>query len=107
MLKIIDGKRYNTETAEQVLFHNNGKYQNDFGYRSTTLFRTNNGAWFIRHYGGPFTDMATSAGNGLGWGEELEPVSDDAAFKFLQSHSDYPEAQEAIEKYFANCVQDA
>ena len=108
MIKVIDGKRYNSETAECVFQYTNGQYSNDFRYRSKCLFLTPKKAWFILHYGGPMSDMATSAGGGsIGWGQDIEPVSDSDAFGFLQAHSDDPDAQAAINKYFSDRVTDA
>lgn len=108
MIKIIDGKRYNTEKAECVFSYWNGYSTSDFHYRTKTLYRTQGGAWFIHHEGGALTDMAVSVGNGgKGGSEDIEPVSDEDAFGFLQAHSDDSEALEAIEKHFANRVQDA
>lgn len=108
MIKVIDGKRYNTETAELVFWYTNGNMRTDFKYRSKALYLTKKGNWFIHHEGGALTDMAVSVGNnGWGWGEDIEPVTGDDAFGFLQAHSDESEASEAIDKYFADRVQDA
>ena len=108
MIKVINGKRYNTETATLMFRHTNGHYQSDFGYRSKSLYLTPGGAWFLLHFGGPMTDMATQVGNnGRGWGEEIEPVSDDDAYGFLEAHSDETEALDVIWKHFADRVVDA
>lgn len=108
MIKVINGKRYNTETADAVFYYNNGKFQSDFGYRSKTLHLTPKGSWFLHHWGGPMTDMAVAVGsNGRGWGEEIEAVSGDDAYGFLEAHSDDPDALAAIEKHFAFRVHDA
>ena len=108
MIKVIDGKRYNTETAEIVFTHTNGCYADDFRFRRKQLFRAPKGAWFIHHYGGAMTDMAVSVGNnGRGGSEDIEPVSDDDAYGFLEAHSDDSEAAAAIDKYFADRVEEA
>ena len=108
MIKVIDGKRYNTETAEKVFGYWNGCSASDFSYRTKTLYRTKNGAWFLHHKGGARTDMAVSVGNnGTGGSEDIEPVNGDDAFGFLQAHSDAKEAVVAIDKHFADRVQDA
>jgi hypothetical protein len=108
MIKVIEGKRYNTETAEDVFGYWNGCSTSDFRYRTKHLYRSKNGAWFLHHVGGARTDMAVSVGNnGTGGSEDIEPITDDDAFGFLQSHSDDSEAIAAIDKYFADRVQDA
>lgn len=108
MIKVIDKKRYNTETAELVFYWTNGQFISDFRYRVKRLYRTKKGAWFINHEGGAMTDMAVSCGNNSTSGsEDIEPIDDDDAFGFLQAHSDDTEAQEAIDKYFSDVVEEA
>lgn len=108
MIKIIDGKRYNTETAELVFEYANGHNCGDFQYRSKDLYRTKGGAWFIHHFGGAMTDMSVPCGNnGRGGSSDIEPVSDTDALGFLEAHSDDNAALAAIEKYFADDVVDA
>lgn len=108
MIKIIDGKRYNTETAELLYCHDNGHYANDFRCRTKMLYRTSSGAFFIHHEGGAMTDMAVSVGNnGTGGSENIEAVIADDAYGFLQAHSDDSDAQESIDQYFADRVVDA
>lgn len=104
MKAIINGKRYDTETATLVYEWTNGNFTNDFRYREKELYRTKAGAWFIKHGGGPLTDMARSCGNNsLGWGSSIEPVSPKDAFEFLVSHG----GEEEAEEYFPEMIQEA
>jgi hypothetical protein len=41
--RIIDGKRYNTETAERVAYYNNGLGSGDFHVFEEYLYRTPRG----------------------------------------------------------------
>ena len=108
MIKIIDGKRYNTDTAEQVFFHSNSHSRSDFKYRSKALYRTQNGAWFIHNEGGAMTDMAERVGNNtLCGGESIEVLTDADVFGFLQAHSNDSEAEALIDTYFADRVEEA
>lgn len=108
MITIIDGKRYNTETADLIYNHWNGCTPSDFRHREKTLYRTKKGAWFIHHVGGAMSDMSVPVGNnGRGGSERIEPIDSDDAFGFLQAHSDESEAQAAIDEYFADRVVDA
>ena len=108
MITVINGKRYNTETADRIYEHWNGCNSGDFRYRTKTLYRTAKGAWFIHHVGGAMSDMSVPVGsNGRGGSERIEPVDNDDAFGLLQAHSDESEAQEAIDKHFAERVVDA
>ena len=103
MIKIIDGKRYNTDTAEEIFKWTNGKFGN-FEYREKTLFRTKKGNWFIYHYGGPLTDMAIPAEfNSWSSSEDIEPISDEDAYDFLEKYNGY----KAIEIYFPNQIEEA
>lgn len=107
MIRIIDGKRYNTATAEKVFGYWNGYSSSDFKYRTKDLYRTEKGAWFLHHEGGPLSDMAVSRGNGRMGSETIEVIDENDAFKFLQAHSDNAEALAAIEKYFSTSIVDA
>ena len=107
MIRVFDGKRYDTEKATEVYSWWNGQSTSDFGYRTKTLYQTSKGSWFLHHEGGAMTDMAVSVGNnGMGGSATIEPVSEDDAFGFLQSRND-KESVEAIEKHFSDRVEDA
>ena len=104
MKKVIDGKVYNTETAELVHDWNNGRFPNDFKFREKQLYRTKKGNWFIKHLGGAMTDMAVSVGNNAtGGSSDIEPISSKDAMKFLETHG----GEEALEKYFADELEEA
>ena len=105
--QVINGKRYNTETAECVSSWSNGHFTTDFKYRSKDLYRTPNGNWFMHHCGGAMTDMAQWHGNSCSYGERIEPLAEKEAFAFLQEQSDHSDAAAAIEKYFPASVTDA
>ena len=107
MIKVIDGKRYSTETADQVFSYSNGRHLGDFRYRSWNLYLTQNGSWFFHHEGGALSDMAKSVGTSRCSSEDIEPASADDAFNFLQANSNVSKAIQAIEKYFADRVADA
>lgn len=107
MVKVINGKRYNTDTAEEIYCHGNGRSYRDFGYRYKTLYRTKSGAWFLHHEGGAMTDMATRCGNSYSGGADIEAISEDDAYKFLEAHSDSDKAAKAISERFGDRVTDA
>lgn len=107
MIKVLDGKRYNTETAEMVFGWSNGHHSGDFRRRDKDLYRTKKGAWFIHHEGGALTDMAVSCGSGTTGSSRIEPVCGRDAMRFLEAHSDESDAMAAIESYFSDQVDDA
>lgn len=107
MKKVIDGLKYDTETATEVYRETSG-FPGDFRYRERVLYLSRNGRWFMYHRGGAMTDMGVSAGdNSLAGSENIEPISDSEAYDFLERNSSEPEALEALEKYFANEIEEA
>jgi hypothetical protein len=106
MKRIIDGKRYNTKTAEYIcdVSPNGGYYsRNDFRWESTALYRTPKGNWFVSGEGGPMTRWSRSAGNMKTGGEGIEPISADEARDLLERHNE----NELVEKYFVGQIDDA
>ena len=103
MRQIINGKRYDTETAELIHEWSNGHYSTDFHYRSKGLWRTPAGTWFLAHDGVAMTDMATRHGDMTGGGHRIEPISSEDAFGFLVSHG----GEDAAETWFADHIADA
>ncbi len=69
MKKIIDGKVYNTETAERIA--NEGKSLHNFYSTSEALYRTKNGAWFIHGKSSAGGAYSRWSGNSCGFGEDI------------------------------------
>jgi hypothetical protein len=107
MIQVIDGKRYNTDTATRVFQYWNGYMTSDFKYRTKSLYLTSKGAWFLHHVGGAMTDMAETVGNSSHGSECIEPVTADDAYGFLEAHSDDSDALDAMNQYFADKIVDA
>ena len=103
MLKIIDGKRYDTETATEVASYGNGLGGSDFRNFVETLYKTAKGAWFIAGSGGAMTSYAESVGNGSTSGEGLRPVSANEAMAWLEKY----EENDALNEHFADHIEDA
>ena len=68
MKKVIEGKVYNTETAEELHDWSNHYPCSDFKACSESLYRTKKGAFFIAGSGGPLSSYAVPCGNGYGGG---------------------------------------
>lgn len=104
MRQVIQGKLYDTATAEQVHHWDNGHFSTDFKFREKTLYRTGKGNLFIHHIGGAMTDMAQPAGsNSYSGGESIEPINEQTAVRFLESHN----GTDAILKHFPDHVDEA
>lgn len=103
MKKIIDGKRYDTETATKVANWDNGCYGNDFNAVDEDLYITKNGNWFLDGSGGARSKYATCYGSSSCGGRELIPMSADEAKKWLEEHN----CVNALEQYFSSDIVDA
>lgn len=87
MKRIINGRKYDTETATEV--HEwSDKSPKDFDYVEETLYRKRTGEYFLRCYGGPMTRYAEreSYGSGYTYGSTIIPVSYDEARAWAEDH---------------------
>ena len=103
MKAIIDGKRYNTETATGVAEYWNGLGGGDFGRVYEILYITAKGSWFIAGSGGPMTSYAQSVGNSQTGGEGIRPLSSEEAMAWLEKNHQ----TDALDQYFAEAIEDA
>lgn len=94
MKKIINGKKYDTATAEKLGFFDN----NELGFSSVveSLYRKRTGEFFLLGEGGPMSKYAVSTGGG-NWagGTAIIPLSWEAARAWAEEHLDAA-AYEAI-----------
>lgn len=104
MKKTINGKTYNTETAELLAEYWNGLSSTDFGYCSEDLYRTKKGSYFLHGCGGPMSKYAESMGNSS-WsgGSNIVPLSETEALTWCEEH----DCEEAIDEYFSHLIQEA
>ena len=103
MKQVIDGKIYNTETAELIHEWDNGLYGNDFGQCEESLYKTKKGAYFIAGSGGAMSKYAKSYGNNTGGSEGIEVVTEKEAMAWLEEH----EGTEALQEYFGDKIEEA
>lgn len=88
MRKIINGKLYNTDTAEFVDEYTYS-YPSDFNYEYEKLYRKRTGEFFLYGEGGPASKYSVCTGqNEWSGGEKLIPLSDDEAREWLEENSD-------------------
>jgi len=86
MKKVIDGKLYNTETAQNLGYWWNGLSTNDFGYLREALYQTKSGKYFLHGIGGARTGYAESYGSLLHGSEAIIPLSTEEAQDFAENH---------------------
>jgi hypothetical protein len=98
MQRVVNGKRYDTETAEKVC---EWSKRDGLDWYKNALYRTARGAWFIAGEGGPMSQWREYIGMHWAGGEGLNPVDRDRARVLLEVHG----TPEQCATYFA--VEDA
>jgi len=104
MKKIIEMKRYDTKTAEEIFCWWNGCSRSDFGFCAETLYLTKNKTWFLHGEGGPNSQYAETMEGGRTWssGQDIVPLSEEAAAAWLAERS-----AKTFEEHFAHLAKDA
>ena len=103
--RIIDGKRYATEKANEIGYHSEN-FPGNFRFVEEGLFQTpRSKLYFLAGRGGPSTKYAESLGDGQGYsgGSAIFPLSENEAFKWAQQYLDTDE----VEELFGDHIQDA
>jgi hypothetical protein len=101
--KIINNKRYDTETAIMVGERGHG-YAGDFERVSETLYRTRRGNWFLHGEGGAMSSYARQCGPNEWIGsEKIVPLTEEEAFAWAQRALD----AETVDAFFGDRVSDA
>ena len=92
MRKIIDGRKYDTETATLVGSWDNGMLGSDLNCVSEALYRKRTGEHFLHEEGGAATRYAHRDELG-GWvgGDAITPLSYDEARQWAEGHLDADE----------------
>lgn len=103
MRQIIDGMRYDTDTATLVASFGKGNGRSDFHVIREELYVTDAGRWFVAGEGGARSSYRIRHGDMWGPGSEIRPLSDDEARRWLEEHNRVA----AIEEYFSDSIVDA
>jgi hypothetical protein len=85
MQKVVNGKRYDTEKAEQVCTWGS-EGRSDFSWHTTSLYRTPKGNWFTAGEGGPMSEWRRRAGDSWTGGSGLDPIDSNEARELLEKH---------------------
>lgn len=87
MKKVINGKLYNTESAEMV-GHDSANWGN-FSFWAESLYKKRTGEFFLYGEGGPMSRYARSCGNNsVSGGESIKPLSEAEAREWAEEHLD-------------------
>lgn len=103
MKKIINGKVYDTQTAQRLGWWENMVDSGNFGYCSEELYRKKTGEYFLFGEGGPMTKYAKFFGpSSWGWGERIMPLTYQQAMAWAEEHLD----GDKYEEIFGEVVED-
>jgi hypothetical protein len=87
MKKVIDGKVYNTETADVIAGWSNDLGGGDFNQCEESLYKTKKGQFFVAGSGGAMSRYSVSCGNNSwGGGEGMELLSEAEALAWCEEH---------------------
>ncbi len=101
MKKVINRKRYDTDTAKKVAAWNSGGSMSDFRYASEVLYRKKTGEFFLYGEGGAMSQWGKlNADNTRSWGEDLRPLTLDMAQDWTERY-----ANEEYELLFGECEE--
>lgn len=103
MKAIIDGKRYDTDTAVLCAEWNNNHCRSDFKWCNENLYRTHRGAWFLHGEGGAMSPWSQSVGDMRGGGAAIRPLTPEDARLWLEEWQEI----DALEEFFAEEVTNA
>lgn len=96
MRKIINGKKYDTDTAKEIGSRFSGESYRDFSYVEETLYRKRNGEFFLYGSGGPASRYVISTGqNSWSGGSKIIPLSTQEARDWAEQYLT-PDEFEAI-----------
>jgi hypothetical protein len=102
MKAIIDGKTYNTETAEEIAgWHNDHTGFTQYG---EWIYKTKKGAYFVYGEGGAASPYSQPSGdNGYTGGSKIIVLTEAEVLARLEKWGDV----EAIEKHFSHMIEEA
>lgn len=103
MKKIINGKKYDTETAQKMGWWSANYSVSDFHFYEETLFRKRTGEFFLHGSGNAASKYARRIEmNSWGGGEEIIPLTYEAAREWAEEHLDVDD----YEKIFGEVSED-
>ena len=83
MKKIIEGRKYDTDTAEEIATAKHG-YKNEFSYYEETLYCKRTGEYFLYGYGHGDSKYAERGFGGWGPGEGIMPMTYEQARQWAE-----------------------
>lgn len=87
MKKIINGRKYDTDTAKEIDSYSNDRPRTDFRYFCETLYQKHTKEFFLYGHGGPLSKYAEHCGQGWTGGESILPLSLDEVKEWVETNS--------------------
>ena len=84
MMQVINRKLYNTETADQLAQYAPNWDKSDFHYLIETLYKTEDGMYFLHGEGGAGTEYGTKCNGARTGSQEIIPLTDDEALDWCE-----------------------
>lgn len=84
MKRIINGKKYDTDTAKELGYWSNGYPCGDFNWLFETLYLKKTGEYFLVGEGGALTKYSNVTYNGSTDGVKFMPMSEDDAKEWAE-----------------------
>lgn len=91
MKKIINGKKYDTDTAKLMGTYTNGISYSDFEFFMSELYKKKTGEFFLYQEGGPMSIVAVHHGNNTTGSERIIPISENEAKEWVEKYMDADE----------------
>jgi len=88
MKQIINGKMYNTSTAQEICENSDGNGRGDFNFFEERLYKKKTGEFFLAGEGGPASKYRRASGNGYSGGSKIITLSEEGARAWLESAAD-------------------
>ncbi len=103
MKRIINGKVYDTKTAEHLAGFFNGLSSSDFDYVDEDLYRTKKGEFFLVGEGGAASKWGKPHGGGMIEGKGIKTLCQEEALEWCEEHN----KTDVIIKYFSHLLIEA
>lgn len=88
MIKVLKGKKYDTETAKYLLGTTNGYGCGDIYYVSEDLYLKKTGEYFLYGRGGAYSKYNEQCGDGVCGGSQIVPLSIGEAKQWVMDNFD-------------------
>lgn len=103
MKSIINGKRYDTQTARKIAEWENSYDRGNFDWYEENLHLTQRGTWFLHGQGNARSPYGEGGRDGLYPGERIRPLTALEARAWLEEKN----FAEVIEEHFSDQIEDA